>query len=227
MIRAILFDLDGTLLHSAPDLVGALNWVRGQHGLPAMPLETLQRFASRGAVGLLKAGMPEADENEFEEWRRLFLERYATESYKQSSLFEGTAELLAFLGEESIPWGVVTNKPEDLTLPILSASGLSNTIGCVVCGDTIPQNKPHPAPVLLACKILGVSPQETLFVGDDLRDIEAGRAAGVVTCAAMYGYGSWELSEAANAPLVADGLAVRHPAELVAWLREHRADHGV
>lgn len=215
MMRAVLFDLDGTLLHSAPDLVAALNWVRESHGLPQLPLEQMQSSAGRGALGLLQAGMPAADEATVERWRLAFLDRYEQFSFHDSTLFDGVAELLAFLERDDRPWGVVTNKPEYLTFPILEAAGLSDSVGCVVCGDTIEERKPHPAPVLLACERLGVAPADTLFVGDDVRDIEAGRAAGVATCAALYGYGSGELLKPEHAHLLNGTIDIKTPTELI------------
>lgn len=222
MIRAVLFDLDGTLLHSAPDLVAALNWLRERNGLQALPLAELQNSASRGAVGLLKAGMPAADAETLEGWRLEFLARYERFSFAESELFDGVPELLAYLQERGIPWGIVTNKPKYLTVPILSAAGLSESIGCIVCGDTLEQRKPHPAPVLLACERLGVKPADTVFVGDDLRDLEAGMAAGVITCAARYGYGSGDLLKPEHQHLVARGISIESPGDLLHWLQRDR-----
>ncbi|MBT8049494.1 MAG: HAD-IA family hydrolase [Xanthomonadales bacterium] len=209
-IKAVLFDLDGTLLDSAPDLVGSLNWVRETEGLPPLPVSEMSPFASKGAVGLLKAGMPETTENQLESWRLRFLEHYAENSYRHSTLYQGVPELLDFLGQENIPWGIVTNKIESLTFPIVEAAELQDAISCVVCGDTLNESKPHPAPVTLACGILQVSPEETLFAGDDIRDIQAGKAAGTQTAAVFYGYGSHELT----GEDVAASLPVHHPADI-------------
>jgi len=222
MIRAVLFDLDGTLLHSAPDLVAALNWLRERNGLQALPLEELQNSASRGAVGLLSAGMPRADAETLETWRLEFLARYEQFSFAESELFEGVADLLGYLEEQGIPWGIVTNKPEHLAVPILSAAGLSGAIGCLVCGDTLEERKPHPAPVLLACERLNVAPADTVFVGDDLRDLEAGIAAGAITCAAMYGYGSGEFLKPEYLDLLKRGFSIEGPTDLLHWLRRDR-----
>jgi len=210
-IRAMLFDLDGTLLDSAPDLVGSLNWVRRSENLPPLDIAEMQRFASKGAVGLLKAGMPAADDATLESWRQRFLDHYALNSFRDSRLYDGIPELLAFLGEAGIPWGIVTNKIEALTLPIIEAAQLGASIGCVVCGDTLNESKPHPAPVSLACGMMDVAPAETLFVGDDVRDIQAGKAAGTLTAAVYYGYGSDEL----EGDIVADSVRIHHPEELV------------
>ena len=216
IVRSMLFDLDGTLLDSAPDLVASLNWVRRSEGLPPLGLAEMKPFASKGAIGLLKAGMPGADAPALEDWRQLFLEHYAQNSCRHSTLFDGIPELLEVLDELEIPWGIVTNKTEVLTLPIVESFGLKDRIGCVVCGDTLAESKPHPAPVALACGIVEVDPADTLFVGDDVRDIQAGRAAGTQTAAVFYGYGSHELRNS----LLGDSFPVHQPADLTQLIRE-------
>jgi len=213
--KAVLFDLDGTLLDSAPDLVGSLNWVRKSEGMAPLPVTEMSQYASKGALGLLRAGMPAVDPARLEAWRLLFLEHYAENSYRESRLYEGIPELLQYLADSGIPWGVVTNKMESLTFPIIKAAKLQRSIGCVVCGDTLAESKPHPAPVLFACRVLEVNPEEALFVGDDIRDIEAGRAAGTHTAAAHYGYGSNELT----GTLVEASLQIHHPFELLDFVR--------
>jgi 2-phosphoglycolate phosphatase len=213
--KAVLFDLDGTLLDSAPDLVGSLNWVRQSEGMAPLPVTEICQYASKGALGLLRAGMPAVGPDKLEAWRLLFLEHYAENSYRDSRLYEGISELLDFLSLSRIPWGVVTNKIESLTYPIIEAANLQESIGCVVCGDTLAESKPHPAPVLLACRLLEVDPEESLFVGDDIRDIEAGRAAGTHTAAIYYGYGSNELTGS----LVEESLQIHHPSELLDYVR--------
>jgi phosphoglycolate phosphatase len=196
VVRGVLFDLDGTLLDSAPDLVGSLNHVRQTEGLDALPVPDMSPHASKGALGLLNAGMPAADEQTLERWRLRFLEHYSQNSFRESSLYEGVAETLEYLARSAIPWGIVTNKVESLTLPLVDRIGWRQSVGCVVCGDTLAQSKPHPEPVLLACNILRVDPARVLFVGDDVRDVQAGLAAGTLTAAAQYGYGSHEFAQA-------------------------------
>lgn len=210
-IRALLFDLDGTLLDSAPDLVASLNRVRRSEALPELELAQLKRYASRGAVGLLRAGMPPTDPPTFERWRQLFLEHYAENCYRDSTLFAGVPELLDYLARAGIPWGIVTNKIEALTRPIVEAAGLADAVACVVCGDTLKESKPHPAPVSLACGMVDVQPGEVVMVGDDIRDIQAGHAAGTRTAAVYYGYGSDEL----NGDVVEGSYPVYRPADLV------------
>ena len=194
-VNAMLFDLDGTLLDSAPDLVAALNWLRKTVGLYPLETEKMSRYVSRGAVGLLTAGMPATNETQFNEWKSSFLNRYAERLYCESRLYEGIPQLLDRLDQERIPWGVVTNKMHSLTLPIMEASGLVQRASCIVSGDTLSLSKPHPDPVLFACKQLGIEPSRTLFAGDDVRDLQAGASAGTLTAAVYYGYGSYEFTE--------------------------------
>ena len=208
MIRGVLFDLDGTLLDSAPDLVGALNHVREAEGLAPLAVGPLRHHVSRGARGLVDQGLPRGDEAAQEARVSRFLEHYRQHSFEASSLFPGVDELLEGLAQRGIPWGLVTNKIEGLTHPILRAAGLSSRVGCVICGDTIRWKKPHPEPVRLACELLGVPPAATVFVGDDPRDIESGRAAGTLTAVAGYGYiapgeqpASWAGAEWLDDPL--------------------------
>lgn len=210
-IDAVLFDLDGTLLDSAPDLVAALNFVRQGEGLEALEVQSMSQHISHGAAGLIGAGMPTVDEQQFESRKSRFLERYAQNSFVHSKLYDGISDLLAFLEESGIPWGVVTNKVKALTMPILQAAGLGARTSCVVCGDTLTRNKPDPAPVALACKLLRVRAMHTLFVGDDVRDIQAGRAAGTQIAAVHYGYGSAGF----NPDLLAGSIHVNHPSDII------------
>lgn len=215
-IRAVLFDLDGTLLDSAPDLVAALNRVRESETLPPLGLAEMANYVAYGAVGLLNAGMPATDEITFESWRSRFLDHYAENLYRESSLYEGVPELIDFLNHAGVPWGIVTNKIEALTLPILAAARLKDTISCLVCGDTLRRSKPDPAPVSLACSILNVPPENTLFAGDDNRDLAAGKAAGTQTAAIHYGYGSSDLDE----QLVAGSFQIHHASDLINVVRD-------
>ncbi len=194
-VKAMLFDLDGTLLDSAPDLVAALNWLRDLQGLSPLDTQSMSRHVSHGAVGLLRAGMPPTSDQQFSEWKDLFLQRYALQGYCKSRLYQGIPEVLQSLQQKGIPWGIVTNKITSLTLPILESSGLSAGAACVVCGDTLSRGKPDPAPVLFACEQLETDPVDTLFAGDDIRDLQAGKAAGSMTAAVLYGYGSHEFND--------------------------------
>ena len=192
MIKAVLFDLDGTLLDSAPDLVATLNHLRAGLGLSALPVDDLRHFVSRGAIGLIKAGMPPCDDETLAAWRSSFLDHYQENSFVHSRPFDGIELVLSELADRGIPWGIVTNKMEYLTRPILEKAGWSSLVSAVICGDTVTHSKPHPEPVLTACKMIGVNPESTLMVGDDLRDVEAGKSAGSRTAFVLYGYGDHE-----------------------------------
>ncbi len=213
-IRGWLFDLDGTLLDSAADLVAALNWLREREGLAPVQTGHMSRYVSRGAIGILNAGMPPASDLQFAEWKELFLNRYAQVGFQESQLYPGIEEVLHILSEKRIPWGIVTNKITTLTLPILKSSGLLEKAACVVCGDTLHQSKPHPAPVLHACSLLKVEACDVMFAGDDVRDIQAGKSAGTLTAAVMYGYGSHEF----EAEHLADCAVIRHPSEFIEFI---------
>jgi phosphoglycolate phosphatase len=186
-VEAVLLDLDGTLADTAPDLVRALNHLLVAEGLPRMPYAIARNVASNGATGLLKLGFGEQQTDaELETRRARFLAAYAENLCIESKLF---IDIDCISHEEDdILWGIVTNKPEALTLPLLARLGVRDAPGCVVGGDRLPQRKPHPAPLRLAAKELGVEPARCVYVGDAPRDIDAGRAAEMATIAAAYGY---------------------------------------
>lgn len=186
--KYVLFDLDGTLADSAPDLAAAINSVRSERGLPHVPYEQLRPVASAGAPGLVNAAFHIRPENEqYHPIRERFLFHYATNIADKTSLFAGIPELLKQLRQLQIGWGIVTNKASRLTLPLIAKIGL-NDADCVISGDTAPRPKPYPDPLLEAAKRLRIRPEECWFVGDDLRDIQAGKAAGTATIAAQWGY---------------------------------------
>ena len=186
--RAILFDLDGTLADTAPDLAAAVNWLRTERGLAPTPYDILRPTASAGARGMIGAafGLAPGDEG-YEELRLAWFERYQSAMWQHTTLFEGIEELLAGIEQAGLAWGIVTNKPARFTDPLVPNIGLAHA-GCVVSGDTTPHPKPHPAPLLEGAQRLGLAPEQCWYVGDDLRDIEAGRAAGMVTVACAWGY---------------------------------------
>lgn len=186
--RAILFDLDGTLADTAPDLAAAVNKLRTDRHLEAAPYESLRPFASAGARGLIGAafGMAPTDPD-YGPLRDQFLQNYIAAISVKSTLFMGVTELLRELEIRGISWGIVTNKAGYLTELLVPQLGLSSA-GCIVSGDTTAYPKPHPAPLLEAARRISVSPEACWYVGDDQRDIEAGRAAGMVTAAAAWGY---------------------------------------
>lgn len=214
MIRGILFDLDGTLLDTAPDLVGALNHLRKVEGLLPVEADDYQHCVSRGALGLISAGMPESSEEIFEKRKTQLLKHYEENIFRNTRPFEGVDELLLELDKRGIPWGIVTNKMEYLTLPLLRAAKLISRASCVICGDTLQDSKPHPAPVLLACEILGVKYAETLMIGDDLRDIQAGHAAGTHTALATYGYLAPDIMEQE----LYDSILLERPGDVLNFL---------
>ena len=186
--RAVLFDLDGTLADTAPDLAAAVNYLRTQRGLEPAPYALLRPTASAGARGMIGAafGLTPQDEG-YDELRLQWFERYQAAMAVHSTLFGGVAELLDGIREAGMAWGIVTNKPARFTDPLVPQIGLAHA-GCIVSGDTTGHAKPHPAPLLEGARRLGVSPEQCWYVGDDLRDIEAGRAAGMVTVACGWGY---------------------------------------
>jgi len=186
--RAVLFDLDGTLADTAPDLAAAVNWMRTQRGLEPTPYAVLRPTASAGARGMIGAafGLAPGDAG-YEDLRLEWFDRYQANMAEHSTLFDGVADLLDGLAAAGMAWGIVTNKPMRFTDPLVPLIGLAHA-GCVVSGDTTPHAKPHPAPLLEAARRLGIAPADCWYVGDDLRDIEAGRAAGMVTVACNWGY---------------------------------------
>lgn len=189
-LRAVLFDFDGTLADTAPDLAGALNRLRNQHALPSLPLEAVRPYASSGARGLLRIGFDlKPGDARYEEMKQAFLAHYDAAICVETRLFPGIAELLAQLEARNIAWGIVTNKATRFTSRLVERLGLARRAGCVVCGDTTPHIKPHPAPLLAAAERLALAPARCSYVGDDLRDIQAAQAAGMASVAVEYGYG--------------------------------------
>ena len=185
---AVLFDLDGTLVDTAPDMVAVLQDMQRAHGRDPVAYEIGRNHVSNGAIGLLKLGFPEQQHTFMCPMHVEYLDRYEQRLTVESTLFPGLARLLEDLEAAELPWGIVTNKPERLTKPLLDALGLSARVACVVSGDTLPIRKPDPAPLIHACEIAGLDPASTIYVGDADRDIQAGRAAGMATIGVAYGY---------------------------------------
>lgn len=188
-VRAVLFDLDGTLIDSAPDLGAAADHLRVARGLPSLPLERYRPMAGAGARGMLGVafGMT-PDHPEFPALREAFFQAYEQRMTVSTFAFDGVPELLDALVRRMLAWGVVTNKSMRFTGPLTAAMPLFAAAGAIVGGDTTPHAKPHPAPLLEAVRRLGLQPGDCIYVGDDERDIQAGRAAGMPTVAATYGY---------------------------------------
>lgn len=187
-IRAVLFDLDGTLVDSAPDLLSALAWLRRIHELPPLDYAGLRHHASRGALGIIEAGFADRPDLDREQLRARFLKRYGERFWVDSRAFAGVEDMLQQLHASGMALAVVTNKVARLAGPLVAAAGWDKALACVIGGDTAASPKPHPAPVLEACRRLGVHPGDALMVGDDPRDIQAGRRAGCLTAAATWGY---------------------------------------
>lgn len=217
---AVLFDLDGTLLDTAPDLAAALNRVRAARGLPPLPDGEVRPHASHGSFALVRLGFDFEEGSEaFEAARLELLDRYHEHVADHTTLFPGMATLISALESAGLRWGIVTNKPGWLTVPLLAKLALEQVPGCVVSGDTLPERKPHPAPLLHAATLIGCDPTHCVYVGDAARDIEAGKRAGMATLVAAYGYigpGEDPLSWEADA-------IVAEPAGIADWLAARRA----
>ncbi|MCB1860020.1 MAG: HAD-IA family hydrolase [Gammaproteobacteria bacterium] len=213
--RLVLFDLDGTLADTAPDLAFALNQTLDRHGQPPLPFETIRPHVSHGGAALLKLGFGIEEENpDFDPLRREFLDTYVANIARETTLFPGMEALITELERRAIYWGVVTNKPGWLTDPLVEKLQLTHRAACVISGDTTENRKPHPGPVLHACRLVGTSPRATLYVGDAERDIQAGRRAGTTTLAASFGYiGESDRPDA----WAADGI-ISHPLQVLDWL---------
>ncbi|MEO6297182.1 MAG: HAD-IA family hydrolase [Dokdonella sp.] len=186
--RAVLFDLDGTLVDSAPDLIVAVQALCAELGTPPPDVEAVRKVVSSGGRAMLRAGLPGADDTMIDQWLPRFLDIYSVNMAVHTRLYEGMSELLELMESRAIAWGIVTNKPGWLTWPLLDVLQLRQRCAAVVTGDCLSVRKPHPAPVLRACELAGVAASECVFVGDDVRDVQAGRAAGVLTIAAAWGY---------------------------------------
>jgi N-acetyl-D-muramate 6-phosphate phosphatase len=208
-VKAVLFDLDGTLIDSAPDLGAAADKLRTDRGLPPLPLESYRAMAGAGARGMLGVAFGMTPEHpEFALLREEFFRNYESCLTQRTREFAGVRELIDALLGRGLPWGVVTNKAMRFTGPLTKSMPLFATAKAVVAGDTTPHPKPHPAPLLEAARLLGVPAEACLYVGDDERDVAAGRAAGMATVAASYGYlgskgdvASWGADAQATSPM--------------------------
>jgi len=186
---AVLFDLDGTLVDTAPDLANALNYLLEKEGERPLPFEQIRPHASHGTIALIKAGFGINDDDpRFPRFRQEIIDHYLQHITDESLLFEGIESLLDQLESNGQPWGVVTNKPAFLTRPLLEQLNLWERAAVVVSGDTLKESKPDPTPLLYACEKIGCNPQTSIYIGDAERDISAGRAAGMHTITAHYGY---------------------------------------
>ena len=189
MVDAVLFDLDGTFADTAPDLGEALNHVRALRDLAPLPLEVIRPQASHGSRGLLKLGLGiEPGAPDYEPLREAFLQHYQAHLCDRSKVFPGISALVAELDQRDMPWGIVTNKPHRYTVPLVEKLGYATRAACLVSGDTCAEAKPHPAPLLYAAELMGVAASRCLYLGDDLRDMQAAQAANMIGVIAAYGY---------------------------------------
>lgn len=186
--KAVLFDLDGTLLDSAPDMLATVNAMRVSRGIPAMTLDALRSHVSKGARAMIGAAFPDFDEAERIAHVPEFLDIYARELGNHAVAFPGVDALLDALDAAGVRWGIVTNKPEGLAESALLTSGWTHRSGVLIGGDSLPERKPHPLPLLHAAGVIGIDPHECVYVGDDSRDIEAAIAAGMRSVIALWGY---------------------------------------
>ena len=188
-VQAVLFDLDGTLIDSAPDLAAAADAMRLARGMPPLPLAQYRPMAGAGARGLLAVAFGMTPEHaDYGTLREEFFCNYERSLTQRTQIFDGVPELLELFASQGVKWGVVTNKSERFTLPLTGSMALFATAGAIVSGDTTPHAKPHPAPLLEAARRMGVDASRCVYVGDDERDIVAGLAAGMATVAVTYGY---------------------------------------
>jgi len=216
-IRAVLFDLDGTLIDSAPDLGAAADKMRIDRGLPSLPYELYRPLAGAGARGMLKVAFDMTPEHQdFMAMREEFFANYEAAMTVRTYVFDGVHDLIQALQAQSLAWGVVTNKMARFTNPLVQAMPLFESAAAIVSGDTTPHPKPHPEPLFEAARRLRLAPEQCLYVGDDERDIVAGRAAGMPTVAATYGY----LGEKTDVSSWGADLHIDSPIKLLQFLVE-------
>ncbi|HXR20806.1 MAG TPA: HAD-IA family hydrolase [Steroidobacteraceae bacterium] len=219
-LAAVLLDLDGTLLDTAPDMVRIANMLRAQEGLPQQPYAHLRSYVSHGSAAVLRAAFVGLEGVRLAALQNRFLELYREHLVVETRLFAGFEQVLTALEAHAIPWGVITNKPGWLTEPLLQALGLYQRAGCVLSGDSLPVRKPDPLPLLTAAQRIAVAPERCLYAGDALRDMQAARAANMVGLAARYGYigpqentAEWPVTAWIDSPLeLLDWVGVPRPA---------------
>jgi len=187
--KAVLFDLDGTLADTAPDMADALNTLLTKYEKPTLDYELVRKNTSRGSIALIKLGFAEVlEEQRIDQLRNEFLQIYADNLCNQTKLFPGVTELLTALDDSNIPWGIVTNKPGNLAEPLVQELDIAFNAVCMVSGDSLARRKPDPDQLHHAANMLGINEQDTIYMGDDPRDVIAGKAAGMSTAVAAYGY---------------------------------------
>ena len=217
-INTVLFDLDGTLADTAPDLAHTLNLLLIEQGRQTLAYETIRPVVSHGATALVQLGFGlTPEDSQFETLRQRIIELYADNLCRHTTLFPGMQELLDQLEEHDVRWGVITNKPARFTEPLLAALGLQQRAACMISGDSTTHRKPHPEPMILACRHIGVKALNCLYVGDAERDIEAGRRAGMHTLVAGFGY-IGDHDQPVN--WRAQGI-VDEPWQILDWIKQH------
>jgi 2-phosphoglycolate phosphatase len=220
-IKAVLFDLDGTLLDTAHDLGLALNQLLEEQKLPMLPLDIIRPAAGSGCKGLLKLGMNiDTTDACYPSLSEKLLRFYQDNIINTTQFFPGIEDTLRYIEKNNMPWGIVTNKPARYTDQLIMHLELAKRVGCVISGDSLQNRKPHPEPILHACKLLSVEPKDCLYIGDSAIDIEASKAAGNLSLAALYGY-----IPAEENPLTwgANGY-IKHPLEIIDWIETRNAD---
>ena len=222
-IQAVLFDLDGTLLDTARDFDDALNKLRAEEKLPPIPYETIRAQVSHGGHALVKLGFGVLPPEEHEAMRLRLLNLYRQQLAKHTCLFDGGGEMLTELERRGLAWGVVTNKPGWLTDPLMVEVNLHKRARAVVSGDTLPERKPHPLPLLHAAKTLGVEPANCVYIGDAERDMQAAKAAGMFALVAGFGY----LGDDDRADTWFSHGWLHTPLDLIHWLDEPRTGRRV
>ena len=216
MITTVFFDLDGTFADTAPDLAAALNQLLTEHGQPTLPLEIIRPTVSLGGNAMIQLAFTiDESASEFPMLRQRFLDIYNQRMHSSTKLFPGIDEVIQTLESAQILWGIITNKPAWLTEPLMQELNMEKRAACIISGDTTNHRKPHPAPMHHACKMTNSEPAHTLYVGDAQRDIDAGRAAGMHTLIAQYGYIN---ADEDPSQWQADGM-VTHPNEIITWIK--------
>ena len=213
-LRGVLLDLDGTLLDTAPDMADALNRLRADEGLQELPFASIRPHVSHGALRLVRLAFGEPDAARFEDLRRRFLDHYHAGIARRTRMFDGFERVLAAIESAGLRWGIVTNKPGWLTVPLLEALDLARRSGCTVSGDMLAERKPHPMQLLHAAAVLGLTPAQCAYVGDAERDVQAARNAGMIPLVAGFGYLDAGEDPAAWRP----DAVLRQPSDLLQWL---------
>lgn len=213
-LRGLLLDLDGTLLDTAPDMAHALNRLRAAEGLEELPFERIRPLVSHGAPRLIRFAFDDPEPARYENLRLRFLDLYRTAIAVHTRVFDGFEDVLAAIEQAGMRWGIVTNKPGWLTMPLLEQLGLAARSGCVVSGDTLAERKPHPLPLLHAAGLLGLAPRECVYLGDAERDVQAARNAGMIPLVAGFGY----LNDGEDPAAWQPDAVIGRPDELLDWL---------